>query len=108
MPRYEDVRVVLCAEHDAVTQTCFALGLKVYEGWDAENGKPKGSEQVFVAREKGGEAQTLLEFLRALNELLRSVDAENREIAGRPTDDYPAVVAANAGCESAEAPAESC
>jgi uncharacterized protein YdcH (DUF465 family) len=103
MPRYEDVRVVLCAEHDAVTQTCFALGLKVYEGWDAENGKPVGSEQVFIAREKGGEAQILLEFLRALNELLRRVDAENREIAARPTDDHPSVAAAKAECDGAEA-----
>jgi uncharacterized protein (DUF433 family) len=103
MPRYEDVRVVLCAEHDAVTQTCFALGLKVYEGWDAENSKPKGSEQVFVAREKGGEAQILLEFLRALNGLLRRVDAENREIAARTTDGHPAVAATSAECEGAEA-----
>jgi hypothetical protein len=103
MPRYEDVRVVLCAEHDAVTQTCFALGLKVYEGWDAENGKPVGSEQVFVAREKGGEAQILLEFLRALNELLRRVDAENREVAARPVDDHPAVAAAKAECDGVDA-----
>ncbi|MBV9928107.1 MAG: AAA family ATPase [Acidobacteria bacterium] len=103
MPRYEDVRVVLCAEHDAVTQTCFALGLKVYEGWDAENGKAKGSEQVFVAREKGGEAQILLDFLRALNELLRRVDAENREVAARPVDDHPAVAAAQAECDGADA-----
>jgi hypothetical protein len=103
MPRYEDVRVVLCAEHDAVTQTCFALGLKVYEGWDAENGKPKGSEQVFVTRKKGGEAKILLEFLRALNELLRRVDAENREVAARPVDDQPTVAAAKAECDGADA-----
>lgn len=102
MPRYEDVRVVLCAEHDAVTQRCFAFGLKVYEGWDAENGKAKGGEQVFVAREKGGEAQILLEFLRALNELLRRVDAENREVAARPVDDHPAVAAAQAECDGAD------
>jgi AAA domain/PD-(D/E)XK nuclease superfamily len=104
MPRYEDVRVVLCAEHDAVTQTCFALGLKVYEGWDAETGKARGSEQVFVAREKGAEAQILLDFLRALNELLRRVDAENREVAARPIDDKPAVAAAKAECNGADAP----
>lgn len=103
MPRYEDVRVVLCAEHDAVTQTCFALGLKVYEGWDADSGKPVGSEQVFVAREKGGEAQILLELLRALNGLLRRVDTENREVAARPTDDYPAVAAAMAERDDADA-----
>ena len=103
MPRYEDVRVVLCAEHDAVTQACFALGLKVYEGWDAENGKPLGTEQVFVAREKGGEAQILLEFLHSLNELLRRVDAENREIAARPVDDHPSVATAKAECDGVEA-----
>lgn len=103
MPRYEDVRVVLCAEHDAVTQTCFALGLKVYEGWDAESGKAKGNEQVFVARQKSGEAQILLEFLRALNGLLRRVDADNREVAARPVDNHPAVAAAKAECDGAEA-----
>jgi AAA domain len=102
MPQYEDVRVVLCAEHDAVTQTCFALGFKTYEGWDEESGRAITSEQVFVAEERAGEAQILLEFLRALNELLRRVDAANREIAARPVDDYPEVVAASAGCADAE------
>ncbi|PYS80602.1 MAG: hypothetical protein DMF67_19865 [Acidobacteria bacterium] len=94
MPRYEDVRVVLCAEQDAVTGTCFALGLKTYEGWDEVNGKAVGDEQVFVSREPGGEAQILLDFLRALNELLRRVDAANREIAGRSVDEVAGVQAA--------------
>jgi hypothetical protein len=53
MPQYEDVRVVLCAEHDAVTQTCFALGFKTYEGWDEENGQTITSEQVFVPWSRG-------------------------------------------------------
>ncbi len=91
MPRYEDVRVTLCAEQDSVTGTCFALGFKTYEGWDEASGKVKGGEQVFIAREPDSEAQILLEFLRALNELLRRVDAENREIAGQSIDDVPTV-----------------
>jgi hypothetical protein len=102
MPQYEDVRVVLCAEHDAVTQTCFALGFKTYEGWDEESGRAITNEQVFVAEERAGEAQILLKFLRALNELLRRVDAANREIAARPVDDHPEVVAASAECADAE------
>jgi len=102
MPRYEDVRVVLCAEQDAVTGTCFALGLKTFEGWDEANGKAAGDEHVFVAREPDGEAQILLDFLRALNELLRRVDAANREIASRSVDDVPNVREAQSVLAQAE------
>lgn len=103
MPRYEDVRVVMCAEQDAVTGTCFALGLKIYEGWDEEAGRPIASEQVFISQEKGEEAQILLEFLRALNELLRRIDAANREVAARPVDEYPAVQASVSELDGAKA-----
>ena len=96
MPRYEDIRVVLCAEQDAVTGTCFALGFKTYEGWDEANSKVTGDEQVFIAREPDREAAILLDFLRALNELLRRVDAVNREIAARSVDDVLSVQAAQA------------
>lgn len=102
MPRYEDVRVVISAEQDAVTGTCFALGFKTFEGWDGEQGKVIGDERAFVAREPNNEAQILLEFLRALNELMRRVDAVNREVAAQPLDDAPAVRAATnelARCE---------
>lgn len=91
MPRYEDVRITLSAEQDAVTGTCFALGFKTYEGWDEASGKAIGDEQVFIARERNSEAQILLGFLHALNELLRRVDAANREIAGRSIEDVPSV-----------------
>lgn len=91
MPRYESIRITLCAEHDAMTQTCFALGFKTYEGWDEENGKVIGDERVFIAREPEAEAQMLLEFLRALNVILRRVDAANREIASQSIEDVPAV-----------------
>lgn len=91
MPRYEDIRVVLCAEQDSVTQTCFALGCKTYEGWDEAHGTVIGEEQVFITREPKAEAQILLEFLRALNELLRRVDAANREIASQSVEDVPSV-----------------
>jgi hypothetical protein len=102
MPRYEDIRVVLCAEQDAVTGTCFALGFKTFEGWDEASGKVTGDEQVFIAREPDREAAILLDFLRALNELLRRVDAANREIAGRPVDDVLSVRAAQAELARAE------
>jgi hypothetical protein len=91
MPRYEDIRVVLCAEQDAVTGTCFALGFKTYEGWDEASSKVVGDEQIFIAREPNSEAQILLEFLRALNQLLRRVDTANREIASQSIDDVPSV-----------------
>ncbi|HEV2800685.1 MAG TPA: AAA domain-containing protein [Pyrinomonadaceae bacterium] len=108
MPRHEDVRVVLSAEHDAVTGTCFALGFKTYEGWDAETGQVTGRERVFVAREPNTEAHILLEFLGELNELMRGIDAANREVATQPLDDAPAVRAATDELERcAEAIAES-
>jgi hypothetical protein len=91
MPRYENIRVVLCAEQDSVTQTCFALGFKTYEGWDEANSNVIGDEQVFVAREPNSEAKILLEFLRALNVLLRRVDAVNREIASQTVEDVPSM-----------------
>jgi hypothetical protein len=106
MPRYENVRVVISAEQDAVTGTCFALGLKTYEGWDAEENKVTGRERVFIARERGGEAQILLEFLRELNELMRGVDAANREVLSHSLDDAPVMRAAAeelARCEEAAA-----
>jgi DNA replication ATP-dependent helicase Dna2 len=104
MPRYEDVRVVVSAEHDPVTGTCFALGFKTYEGWDAEAGAVVGDEQVFVAREPNREAHILLEFLQALNGLMRRVDAANREILAEPLEEVPVVREATdeqARCEGA-------
>ncbi|MET0647290.1 MAG: AAA domain-containing protein [Pyrinomonadaceae bacterium] len=106
MPRYENVRVVVSAEHDPVTGTCFALGFKTFEGWDEEENKPVGDEQVFVAREPNNEAHILLEFLRALNGLMRRVDAANREVLAEPLDDVPVVRASTdelARCEEAAA-----
>jgi hypothetical protein len=40
MPQYEDVRIVLSAEQDGVTGTCFALGIKTFEGWDSALNRP--------------------------------------------------------------------
>jgi hypothetical protein len=40
MPKFESVRIVLCAEQDAVSNMCFALGMKVLEGWDEKENKP--------------------------------------------------------------------
>lgn len=91
MPQYENIRVVLCAEQDSVTGTCFALGFKTYDGWDEAKGKLIGDEQVFIAREPKAEAQVLLGFLHALNGLLRRVDTANREIASRSIEDVPGV-----------------
>lgn len=78
MPQYENVRIVITAEHDPVTNSCFALGLKTFEGWDAANNRVIGDEQVFIAREKGQEAEILFAFLRVLNDKLESIDAANR------------------------------
>jgi hypothetical protein len=102
MPRYEDVRVVISAEQDAVTGTCFALGIKINEGWDKEKGQPVSSEFVFVAEEANSEAKILLEFLQALNSLLQRVDAENRGASNRSLEDDPALIAAQESLSEAE------
>lgn len=80
MPQYEDVRIIFSAELDPVTNTCFALGLKTFEGWDSANNCVIGSEQVFIAEEKGKEAELLLRFLQALNNILERVDNNNRSV----------------------------
>ena len=106
MPRYEDVRVVIAAEQDAVTGTCFALGFKTFEGRNSETGEAAGREQVFIAREPNTEAHILLEFLRALNGLMRRADAANREVLAGTVDEEPGVRAALdelAACEGAAA-----
>lgn len=103
MPAYEDIRVVLCAEQDAVTGTCFALGIKTYEGWDTANNRPLGQEHVFIARKKGDEVSILLPFLRTLNRFLDRVDAANEAVRSQPIDTDPRVVAAEQAWDDAKA-----
>lgn len=111
MPRYEDIRIVITAEQDPVTNTCFALGLKTFEGWDAINNRAIGSEQVFIAKEKGKEADILYQFLRALNEILERVDAHNRptltvlndpQTMGQVLNNDPQVIAAQQQLDTAQ------
>ena len=90
MPQYENVRVVLCAEQDAVTGTCFALGIKTF-AWDQANNRPAGNEYVFVAQEKGDEVSILLPFLQTLNRILEQVHDENEVIRAQPLDAVPEV-----------------
>ncbi len=99
MPQYEDVRVVLSAEQDAVTGTCFALGLKTFEGWD--NGKPVGIEKVFLSPAPEHEADLLLDFLQTLNAILVRVDAENSAVDASPLADHPACLTAKVAQETA-------
>jgi hypothetical protein len=103
MPRWENIRVVLAAEQDPVTNTCFALGLKTFEGWVEANNRPRGLEEVFILDDPAREEDLLLAFLRTLNALLVRVDSENCAIAERPIDDDGGVV--NARRELAEAEA---
>jgi hypothetical protein len=96
IPAWEDVRVILSAEQDPVTNTCFALGIKTLEGYDARK-KPFGTERVFLlenpAAVPDAEARMLLAFLRVLNELLLRVDAENKGVAAELGMDSPEVAA---------------
>jgi hypothetical protein len=102
MPRYEHVRVVLSAEQDAVTGTCFALGIKTYEGWDAATGKVRGDEHVFVATKRDDEVALLVLFLQTLNALLRRVDEENRAVRAQPIAADSAVAQAEQALAAAE------
>lgn len=104
MPQYEDIRVVISAEQDAVTGTCFALGIKTYEGWDTAAGRPLGQEHVFVAEAKGDEVGTLLlPFLQTLNRFLEGVHAANQAVRDTPINGDPQVVAATQHLASAQA-----
>jgi hypothetical protein len=94
MPHYENIRVILSAEKDPVSNTCFALGIKTFEGWDQQANRPIGREQVFIAEQDGNEVGILLPFLQTLNQFLRQVDQENRDAAARPIDNIPEVVSA--------------
>ena len=103
MPRWEDVRVVLSAEQDAVTGTCFALGIKTHEGWDEAENRPRGEEHVFIATTKGDEVSVLLPFLGTLNRLLERVHAANEAVRARPVEEDARVVAANQAVADAQA-----
>lgn len=80
VPAFEDIRAVVSAEQDGVTGTVFALGLKTYEGWDAEAGRVIGTEEVYVADEPDSEARILSAFLRDVNGLFERVHAHNQAI----------------------------
>lgn len=107
VPAWEDVRVTLSAEYDPVTNTCFALGIKTLEGWEA--GRPRGMEQVFLLDNPlttpDAEARLLLTFLRVLNALLLRVDADNAAVAAELAVD-PALAAARAAADTAAAELE--
>jgi hypothetical protein len=93
MPYWEDIRVVISAEQDAVTGTCFALGIKTYEGWDSDANRPMSREHVFVADDANAEGTILHAFLQTLNTLLVSVDTANREVNATPVDGDSRVIA---------------
>ena len=124
IPAKEDIRIILSAEQDPVTNTCFALGLKTVEWGDgrgptvpgeesaggrssAVGGRPLGIERVFLLDNPlttpDAEAQMLLGFLRELNGLLLRVDAENAALAAQLEEETPEVAAARQAGESAEA-----
>lgn len=102
MPRWENVRVVLSAEQDPVTNTCFALGIKTFEGWDETHNRPIGSEEVFISESPDQEADILLTLLRTLNILLTRIDNENRNISEQPIDNDERVVRTRQELEEAE------
>ena len=129
VPAWESVRVVLSAEQDPVTNTCFALGLKTTE-WledkptadgrpptaasDPSGGgqpsavgrRPHSEEHVFLLDNPlaapDAEARLLLAFLRQLNALLLRVDAENSALTeALEQTDTPEVAAARRALDDA-------
>ena len=84
MPSYENVRIVVAAEQDAVTHRCYALGFRIVQFVD---GHLNGDEAAFVSSVKpskqhpnGDEGELLEAFLAALFERLRGFDAHNRSV----------------------------
>lgn len=84
MPSYENVRIVVAAEQDAVTHRCYALGFRVVQ---FEDGHVVQDEEAFVSavkpsreRPNGDEGELLEAFLAALFERLRGIDAGNRAV----------------------------
>ena len=106
IPAWEDVRVVLSAEQDPVTNTCFALGIKTFEGFDARS-RPIGQEHVFLLENPlsvvDAEARMLSAFLRVLNELLLRVDGENGAAVKEMETDTPEVAEKRRELEAATA-----
>lgn len=104
IPAWEDVRVILSAEQDPVTNTCFALGIKTFEGFDGGS-RPAGIEQVFLLENPlttpDAEARLLLDFLRVLNGLLTRVDAENAATTAELENDMPEVAEKRRAAEAA-------
>ncbi|MDP9313432.1 MAG: AAA domain-containing protein [Chloroflexota bacterium] len=103
MPRYDDVRIVISVEQDGVTGTCFALGMRVYEGFDATTQQILGSEHVFVAEQPDSEAGLLLAFLTELNKILIRIDHDNQTIAATPVTGQPNYIAAQGVVEQTQA-----
>lgn len=93
MPYHESVRIVLSAESDPVTATCFALGFRTFQ-WDAVNNQPLTSSHVVVSDGPEKEAELLVHFLRPLNEFLQGIDTQNRNIFSESPDSDPRVIAA--------------
>jgi len=100
MPNWEDVRVVLAAEQDPVTGTCFAIGMRIAR-YNRDARKFAITERIYLAQERGDELSILVPFLHDLNDLLCQIDASNRAIGSAPIDEEPTVGAAAA--EHAEA-----
>lgn len=102
MPQSEDVRIVISVEQDGVTSTCFALGIKTYEGFDETIDKVIGNEYIFVAEQPDDEVSILLPFLQTINALLTEVDEQNREIAARTIDGEPDYLSAQQVVDDAQ------
>lgn len=102
MPQFENIRIILSAEQDAVSGTCFALGIKTYEGWDQEEKRVIGQEDVFISDGPEQEGVMLLNFLLKLNELLVRIDSENRLVKSLfvPADEQ--IAEAEAALKNAE------
>lgn len=103
MPLVEDVRIILSAEQDPVSATCFALGMKTFEGWDETEQKVLGQEQVFISEGPEQEGAMLLSFLRVFNDLLVRVDAENKTVNGQQVPADQLVADAEKAQQDAEA-----
>lgn len=115
MPQYENVRVVLSAEADGVTGTCFGLGISIVEWIDGQRAEtayafvattPPGrvaKDEASALADRMDEVGILYRFLRTLNATVERIHDENVRVAQTAVPEDEDVRAAEAELARLEA-----
>jgi hypothetical protein len=78
MPIYEDIKIILTAQKDQVTQNIVAAAIVKDIGW----GKPKQRyhRQMFIAKSEEDCSKNSHDFVNALYSMLKLIDKDNKKI----------------------------